>query len=133
MVDGLTGPNFTLTAKDGYISTGRRQQRLFLGIRQRRRRRAVCGPDPDRDPGPDGHRHAEQRTARTDVYRLPRTGECDQCGRRQWVDHARSAGQIGAGPAGTVTYRFVASQPGTYQYHSGTRPDLQLEMGLVGR
>ena len=31
-----------------------------------------------------------------------------------------------------VTYTFVASQPGTYQYHSGTRPDLQVEMGLVG-
>lgn len=32
----------------------------------------------------------------------------------------------------TVTYSFVASQPGTYLYHSGTRPDLQVEMGLVG-
>jgi len=32
----------------------------------------------------------------------------------------------------TVTYTFVASEPGTYLYHSGTRPDLQVEMGLVG-
>jgi FtsP/CotA-like multicopper oxidase with cupredoxin domain len=31
-----------------------------------------------------------------------------------------------------VTYSFVAGQPGTYLYHSGTRPDLQVEMGLVG-
>jgi FtsP/CotA-like multicopper oxidase with cupredoxin domain len=31
-----------------------------------------------------------------------------------------------------VTYQFVASKPGTYQYHSGTRPDLQVEMGLYG-
>jgi FtsP/CotA-like multicopper oxidase with cupredoxin domain len=33
---------------------------------------------------------------------------------------------------GGPTYTFVASKPGTYQYHSGTDPDLQLEMGLVG-
>ncbi|MEQ1501495.1 MAG: multicopper oxidase family protein [Myxococcota bacterium] len=33
---------------------------------------------------------------------------------------------------GTVTYSFVADTPGTYQYHSGTRPDLQVEMGLYG-
>jgi manganese oxidase len=33
-----------------------------------------------------------------------------------------------AGP----TYTFVASDAGTYQYHSGTNADLQVEMGLVG-
>lgn len=37
-----------------------------------------------------------------------------------------------AGPADTVTYRFTAKRPGTYLYHSGTRPDLQVEMGMVG-
>jgi FtsP/CotA-like multicopper oxidase with cupredoxin domain len=31
-----------------------------------------------------------------------------------------------------VTYSFTAGKPGTYLYHSGTRPDLQVEMGLVG-
>ena len=33
---------------------------------------------------------------------------------------------------GTVSYQFVASQPGTYLYHSGTNTDLQVEMGLLG-
>jgi FtsP/CotA-like multicopper oxidase with cupredoxin domain len=33
---------------------------------------------------------------------------------------------------GTVSYTFTASEPGTYQYHSGTQPDLQVEMGLYG-
>jgi len=33
---------------------------------------------------------------------------------------------------GSVTYQFVATNPGTYQYHSGTRPDLQVDMGLYG-
>ncbi len=35
-------------------------------------------------------------------------------------------------PGGTVTYTFTATNPGTYQYHSGTNPALQVEMGLVG-
>jgi len=33
---------------------------------------------------------------------------------------------------GSVTYTFTAGPAGTYQYHSGTRPDLQVEMGLYG-
>jgi len=37
-----------------------------------------------------------------------------------------------APPGGSVSYTFTASQPGTYQYHSGTQTDLQVEMGLYG-
>ncbi|WP_373500398.1 multicopper oxidase domain-containing protein [Desulfococcus sp.] len=37
-----------------------------------------------------------------------------------------------AAPGGTVTYQFTAGHPGTYMYHSGTRPELQVEMGLLG-
>ena len=33
---------------------------------------------------------------------------------------------------GPVTYSFIATQPGTYLYHSGTQMSLQKEMGLVG-
>jgi len=35
-------------------------------------------------------------------------------------------------PGGTITYTFTATNPGTYQYHSGTQTDLQVEMGLFG-
>lgn len=31
-----------------------------------------------------------------------------------------------------VTYTFTATNPGTYMYHSGTRPELQIDMGLAG-
>lgn len=34
--------------------------------------------------------------------------------------------------ATTVTYTFTATQPGTYTYYSGTRSDIEVEMGLVG-
>lgn len=33
---------------------------------------------------------------------------------------------------GSVTYTFTADHPGTFQYHSGSQPDLQVEMGLYG-
>jgi len=33
---------------------------------------------------------------------------------------------------GTVSYTITDAKPGTYQYHSGTRSDLQVEMGLFG-
>jgi FtsP/CotA-like multicopper oxidase with cupredoxin domain len=33
---------------------------------------------------------------------------------------------------GGPTYTFVADKAGTYTYHSGSNPDLQVEMGLVG-
>jgi FtsP/CotA-like multicopper oxidase with cupredoxin domain len=37
-----------------------------------------------------------------------------------------------APPGGSVSYSFVASQPGTYLYESGTLPSKQVPMGLVG-
>jgi len=40
--------------------------------------------------------------------------------------------QESTGSASVVVYEFVASNPGTYQYHSGTNPDLQVQMGLIG-
>jgi len=35
-------------------------------------------------------------------------------------------------PGGSVVYSFTATHAGTYMYHSGTRPELQVEMGLLG-
>ncbi|MBL0091670.1 MAG: multicopper oxidase domain-containing protein [Piscinibacter sp.] len=37
-----------------------------------------------------------------------------------------------AAPGQTVTYTFIAGQPGTYLYQSGSQPGLQVEMGMVG-
>ena len=45
------------------------------------------------------------------------------------VNASNASGSARRGP---VTYTFTASNPGTYIYYSGTRPDLQVEMGLVG-
>jgi FtsP/CotA-like multicopper oxidase with cupredoxin domain len=37
-----------------------------------------------------------------------------------------------APPGGSVSYTFVANEPGSYLYQSGTDPEKQIEMGLFG-
>ncbi len=37
-----------------------------------------------------------------------------------------------SGPGHTLSYRFTATNAGTYQYHSGTQVDKQVDMGLYG-
>jgi FtsP/CotA-like multicopper oxidase with cupredoxin domain len=39
---------------------------------------------------------------------------------------------VAAASGGSVTYSFVASNPGTYLYESGTDPAIQVRMGLFG-
>jgi FtsP/CotA-like multicopper oxidase with cupredoxin domain len=58
------------------------------------------------------------------------------------VDQGDTVTATGGGPGlltaeaaasgGTVSYQFVATHPGTYEYHSGTNTELQVEMGLLG-
>jgi len=48
------------------------------------------------------------------------------------VDPAISSLSTPAMPGGAVTYTFVADHPGTFLYESGTNPQLQVLMGMVG-
>ncbi len=43
-----------------------------------------------------------------------------------------SFSQVASADGGTMTYSFVAEEPGTYVYQSGTNPALQTQMGLFG-
>ncbi|MBI5197379.1 MAG: multicopper oxidase domain-containing protein [Nitrospirae bacterium] len=44
----------------------------------------------------------------------------------------RSFAQEAAPNGGTVTYEFDAERPGTFYYQSGTHPEMQIDMGLIG-
>lgn len=48
------------------------------------------------------------------------------------TQEAGPASALNANDGATATYSFVASRPGTYLYQSGSRAELQVEMGLVG-
>lgn len=43
-----------------------------------------------------------------------------------------SLAPVATAGGGSVTYRFVATNPGTYIYESGTEPAVQVNMGLFG-
>ncbi len=43
-----------------------------------------------------------------------------------------SMAPVAAANGGSMTYSFVASEPGTFQYESGTNPAVQVQMGLFG-
>ncbi|MCC7199280.1 MAG: multicopper oxidase domain-containing protein [Gammaproteobacteria bacterium] len=45
---------------------------------------------------------------------------------------APGATALNGNDGGCVQYSFTAARPGTYMYQTGTRPELQVEMGLVG-
>ena len=126
-IQGITGPTFNLTAKEGYISTGEGGSYLMWGY--------ANGAGPMQYPGPTliVNQGATVTVNLTNELSVPVS-----------IVFPGQAGVVATGgspglmtneaPAtgGTVSYTFTASQPGTYTYYSGTRPDLQIEMGLVG-
>lgn len=129
-IDGVTGTSFNLTAKDGYISTPDGGSIYTWGY-------ALDG-GPMQYPGPTLILQQGSTVTVTLTNELPAVAGNVSI---VFPGHQVSAtgGVTGyltreAPPDGvtTVTYRFTATHPGTYTYYSGTRHDLQVEMGLVG-
>jgi len=127
MIDGVTGPNFNLTARAGYISIADGGSHYSWGYTTG----AVM-----QLPGPTLIVNEGDMVTVTLTNGLPAAA-----GNVSIVfpghEVTNSGGVPGAltqeaPPGGTVTYTFTATEPGTYLYHSGTRPDLQVEMGLYG-
>ncbi len=127
VIEGISGPDFTLTAKSGYIRTPDGNSILIWGF--------ANGTGTVQYPGPtlivtEGSTVTIRLTSQiSQPVSLVVPG----------FDITASGGQPGlltreAPPNGTtvVTYTFLADRPGTFVYYSGTRPDLQVEMGLVG-
>jgi len=132
VVDGVTGTHFQFRATSDYIVTPDGNSLLIWAF--------ANGTDRAQYPGPT---LIVQQGA---VVTIDLVNELDTPvsivfpGQDDVVATGGVAGIMtreaaAAGTAGgldRVTYSFVASQPGTYHYHSGTRPDLQVEMGLLG-
>jgi len=138
-IDGIAGPNFALTAKEDYISTADGNSILAWGY--------ANGNGAMQYPGPTLIVNQGEMVTVSLTNQLPAHGADaplpvsivfpGQEGVATSCDAQPPAGAQGlltceAAAGQTVTYRFTASRPGTYLYHSGTRPDLEVEMGLVG-
>jgi FtsP/CotA-like multicopper oxidase with cupredoxin domain len=127
-IDGVTGPVFDLTASEGYISVADGGSIYSWGY---------STDGLMQLPGPTLIVKEGETVTITLKNDLP-----PAAGNVSIVFPGHQMASVTGGVAGqltqeaptgsTVTYSFVASQPGTYQYHSGTQPDLQVEMGLYG-
>jgi len=125
-IPGITGATFNLRAKTGYISTADGGSYLMWGY--------ANGTGLMQYPGPTliVNQGAVVTVNLTNELSVPvsivfpgQTGVVAAGGAPGLITREAPAG-------GSVSYTFTASQPGTYTYYSGTRPELQIEMGLVG-
>jgi FtsP/CotA-like multicopper oxidase with cupredoxin domain len=126
-IDGESGTSFTVTAREGYISTPEGGSIYSWGY--------TTGAEMQL-PGPTlivEQGDTVQITLRNELPVAAGNVSMVFPGLKVRATGGR-AGSLTreAATGGTVTYEVVADEPGTYQYHSGTRPDLQVEMGLYG-
>jgi FtsP/CotA-like multicopper oxidase with cupredoxin domain len=127
-VPGVAGPTFDLTASAGHIDTPDGDSLLVWGY-------GVTGnPNGMQYPGPTLIVNEGDEVVITLRNALTVPVSMVFPGQGRVTATGGSAGLLTqeATAGATVEYRFTASRPGTYLYHSGTRPELQLEMGLVG-
>lgn len=127
VVDGISGPTFNLTAKADYISAGDGASIYNWGY--------ANGNGNMQYPGPTLIVNQGDTVTINLSNQLPVPVSIVFPGQQGVVASGGSAGIMtreAAASNGSVSYTFVASQPGTYLYHSGTQPSLQVEMGLLG-
>jgi len=127
-VDGETGTAFTLTAKADHITTGDGGSIYFWGYALPGKRAQYPGPTFIVNQG-DTVTITLNNTLTVPVsIAFP--------GQEGVIASGGSAGlltqEATAGNPVTVTYTFTAAHAGTYMYHSGTDPQVQVEMGLFG-
>ena len=126
-VVGIGGPGFSLTARDGYVLAADGGSIYSWGYSANGKMQ-LPGPTLIVDEG-------DLVTVTLDNALPVAAGNVSIVFPGQ--DVTASGGVPGsltneAPSGGSVTYTFTAGEPGTYQYHSGTQPDLQVEMGLYG-
>lgn len=124
-IDGLTGTVFDFTAKPGYVSASEGSSILMWGY-------GVNGNM--QYPGPTLIVNEGEVITITMTNQLPVPTSIVFPGQTNVTASGGIPGLLAreALPGASVTYSFTASSPGTYTYYSGTRPDLQVMMGLVG-
>jgi FtsP/CotA-like multicopper oxidase with cupredoxin domain len=128
VIDGVPGPTFNLTARAGYISIADGGSIYSWGYTTGSRMQL---------PGPTLIVTAGDTVTVTLQNALPAAAGNVSIVFPGHEIASTTGGVPGmltqeAPPGGSVAYTFTAPDPGTYQYHSGTRPDLQVEMGLYG-
>lgn len=126
-IPGVEGPAFSLVARSGYISTAEGNSVFTWGF--------ASGAGAMQYPGPTLLVDEGDLVTVTLANELPVSVSLVFPGQENvvavgGVDGPLAAEVVPGAPA--VTYSFTATRPGTYQYFSGSDPQLAVEMGLVG-
>ena len=130
MVDGVTGPNFSLTAKSGFISIPDGNSIFIWGFANESG--TVQYPAPTLLVN-QGETVTVTLSNALDVpVSVVFPGQAGVKATEEAAPTTNGLLTLEAQPGGTVRYSFEASHPGTFLYWSGTRPELQIEMGLFG-
>ena len=134
-INGISGPVFDLMVMDGYISTGDTGSHYIWGFAE--------GAGMVQYPGPTLIVNQGDIITVNLVNMLPPAANGAAAPNvsilfpgQQVTASGGVAGLLTqeAPPDGAtvVTYQFTATNAGTYLYHSGTRPEIEVDMGLVG-
>lgn len=124
-IDGITGTTFDLTASSGYITAGDGMPLFVWGYGETGKPMQYPGPTLIVQQGQTitinlSNQLDEPASIVFPGFKVTSTGG------------AQGAITKEAAPGGSVSYTFVADKPGTYLYQSGSNPNLQIEMGMIG-
>ena len=125
-IDGVTGTSFDFTAKADHLSTGDGGSVYFWGYALPGKRAQYPGPTLIVNQGDTITITLHNTLAAPVSLLFPGQAEVGASG--------GGAGLLTreATVGNDVTYTFTADHAGTYVYTSGTDPELQVEMGLLG-
>ena len=124
-LDGITGTTFNLTAGTTHINTADGNSIFVWGYADGSRRTQYPGPTLIVNQGATITVNLTNTLDEPVSIVFPGQSVTATGGIPGLITREAQTG-------GTVSYTFIASQPGTYLYHSGTHQDLQVEMGLFG-
>lgn len=125
LINGESGQSFTLTAGQDFLSTGDGNQLVFWGL-------SSDGGTPQY-PSPTLIVSAGSTISITLNNTLAVNTSLVFPGQAVTATGG-TPGLLAreAPPGGSVSYQVTPPGPGTYIYYSGTDPDLQIEMGILG-
>jgi FtsP/CotA-like multicopper oxidase with cupredoxin domain len=126
-IDGVAGTSFAFTAGSDYLMTGEGNLVRFWGL--------ANGTGPIQYPAPTLILDQGVPVTISLTNTLPVATSLVFPGQVGVTSSGGSPGLLAAEAApsgGTVSYAFTPATPGTYIYQSGTSPELQIEMGIVG-
>ncbi len=131
LVDGITGPSFTLVAREGHVSTAEGGSVYAWSLANGTNTFQYPAPTLIVNQGAPVVITLKNTLPFPVSLVFPAQGPVTAAGGTNGLLTREAPAMVG-GVTGTVTYSFTASNPGTYLYNSGTRQDLQIEMGMVG-